>query len=325
MLFSVIIPIYNAENTLRRCLDSLASQAAGRAELILVNDGSTDGSDEICREYCSKYDNIHYIAQENGGPAAARNCGLREASGEFVSFVDSDDMVAGNYFDILSGGQDLDLLLFGAQVIQNGAVTGSILPKGLLSAKTYEDFSSEFIRSRNGSPCNKRFRRAIMERSGIEFPSDLRIGEDFVFCLRYLMCARSAKAVAQCTYIVDETNQQSNSRRYNADSCSQALLNYRYSFDAVMNSTLAPAQKNGLLQILDYNYYRTGFACVQELFKTELKRSERLHSTRDILSSFAENDRHIPPRNLTHRLTKFVVNRRLAHTAYAIAWIHNHT
>ena len=73
MLFSVIIPIYNAERTLRRCLDSLLPQANGRAELILVNDGSSDGSEQICLEYQRTFPEIRYISKKNGGVSSARN------------------------------------------------------------------------------------------------------------------------------------------------------------------------------------------------------------------------------------------------------------
>lgn len=321
MLFSVIIPIYNAEKTLRRCLDSLLL-AKAPVELILVNDGSTDGSDGICREYAAARREIRYVVQENRGVSAARNRGLWEASGEYVTFVDSDDFVSENYFSVLSEAPEADLLTFGELLVCNGRETSRIQPEALLSAVGREAFAEAFIRCRNGSPCNKRFRREIIEAHGIRFPEDLRIGEDFVFCLRYLAHAGSAAAVTPCAYIVDESDRQSNSRKYNPDVCSQALLNYRYSFDAVLGSDFSPAQKGRLAQILDYNYYRTAFACVQELFKADLPRRERLRRTRETLAAFAAEDRGIPTGGLTHKATKLVVVRKLTAVAYLIALLH---
>ncbi len=322
MLFSVIIPIYNAEKTLRRCLDSLVPQIGRQAELILINDGSTDGTDGICREYAENHASIRYIAQKNRGVSAARNRGLQAASGEYVSFVDSDDLVSLDYFTVLAQRPEVDLLVFGEQISQNGKVTNSIIPTALAAAQNYESFTEAFVRSRNGSPCNKRFRRSILMENGITFPEDLRIGEDFVFCLCYLTHARSAAAVEACAYLIDESDSMSNSRKYNPDITSQALLNYRCSFDTVLDSNLSFAQKDRLTRILDYNYYRTAFACVQELFKADLSRSERLRSAREVLAAFAAEDRQIPSSGIVHRLEKFVVMQGLARTACTIVQVH---
>ena len=116
MTYSVIIPIYNAEKTLSRCIDSLVRQDRKDVELILINDGSTDRSGEICKEYQQKCGNIRYFVQENRGVSAARNVGLAEAQGEYVLFVDSDDYVSQTYFEIIDAAlvkEKADLLLFG--------------------------------------------------------------------------------------------------------------------------------------------------------------------------------------------------------------------
>lgn len=94
MKYSVIIPVYNAARTLRRCLDSLVDQSFDDYELLLINDGSTDGSDAICREYANVYPCIRYFAKENGGVSSARNLGLEQAKGEYILFVDSDDWLS---------------------------------------------------------------------------------------------------------------------------------------------------------------------------------------------------------------------------------------
>ena len=116
MQYSIIIPIYNAEATLRRCLDSLVGQQFSDYELLLINDGSTDDSDAICREYANTYSCVRYFAKENGGVSSARNLGLEQAKGEYILFVDSDDYVADNYFAAISAAvkdTSPDLLLFG--------------------------------------------------------------------------------------------------------------------------------------------------------------------------------------------------------------------
>ena len=88
---SVIVPVFNVEKYLRQCLDSILQQTYQNLEIIIINDGSTDGSDAICREYAGKDSRISYFAKENTGISDTRNVGIRQATGEYVTFVDSDD------------------------------------------------------------------------------------------------------------------------------------------------------------------------------------------------------------------------------------------
>lgn len=98
---SVIIPVYNVEKFLRRCLDSIINQTMNDIEIILIDDGSTDNSGNICDEYAEKDDRIIVIHKENGGVSSARNKGLDIASGEYVTFVDSDDYIDNNMYEVL--------------------------------------------------------------------------------------------------------------------------------------------------------------------------------------------------------------------------------
>ncbi len=99
MKVSVIIPVYNTADFLKRCIDSIIAQTYVDLEIILVNDGSTDNSSSICKEYCKKDNRIVYIEKENGGLSSARNAGLDVFTGEYVCFVDSDDCVSPFYVE----------------------------------------------------------------------------------------------------------------------------------------------------------------------------------------------------------------------------------
>ena len=90
---SIIVPVYNAEKYLQECIDSLINQTKKDIEIILVNDGSTDGSRNIIERNCKKYDNITFIDQENKGVCVARNKGIEAAKGEYIGWLDSDDML----------------------------------------------------------------------------------------------------------------------------------------------------------------------------------------------------------------------------------------
>ena len=98
---SIIIPIYNVESYLRKCLDSIIEQSFPYFELLLINDGSTDASTQICQEYVEKDDRIRYFEKENGGVSSARNFGIKHSRGEYITFIDSDDWIEPNYLEIL--------------------------------------------------------------------------------------------------------------------------------------------------------------------------------------------------------------------------------
>ncbi len=119
---SVIIPVYNAEKYLKQCLDSVLAQTIQDKEIICINDGSTDLSEDLLRAYCEKYDFIHYYNQINQGAGAARNYGLQLAQGEFVSFLDCDDY----YLDITALEK-----MYAACIANNLNVCGSFRSKNI--------------------------------------------------------------------------------------------------------------------------------------------------------------------------------------------------
>lgn len=98
---SIIVPVFNVEEFLNKCIDSIVSQSYSNIEIILVNDGSTDGSGEICDQWAKKDNRIRIIHKKNGGLSDARNAGIEEASGDFISFIDSDDFISPTYIQYL--------------------------------------------------------------------------------------------------------------------------------------------------------------------------------------------------------------------------------
>ena len=107
-MVSVIVPIYNSEKYLKRCVDSILSQTFSDFELLLVDDGSTDGSGSICDEYSVKDSRVRVFHKENGGVSSARNLGLDNARGEWITFVDSDDYLEESFLAELSVFEDVD-------------------------------------------------------------------------------------------------------------------------------------------------------------------------------------------------------------------------
>ena len=172
--YSVIVPVYNAEKTLKRCVDSLLNQNCIDSEIIIINDGSSDNSKTICEEYAEKFDNVKLISQENAGVSAARNAGLDMACGEYILFVDSDDYVAEDLFfkidKVLLDG-DVDWLLFSGCVDDGLKKTESVCKSILI--KTRKELLPHIIdsicrKSING-PWAKLYKRELIEKHRIRF------------------------------------------------------------------------------------------------------------------------------------------------------------
>ena len=122
---SVIIPVYNAESTLRRCVDSVLAQTFTDFECLLINDGSKDRSGEICDEYAAGDSRIRVFHKENGGVSSARNLGLDNATGEWIAFVDSDDWVGEKYLESFSEYLDADLIISGFQSVNKNEIVAN--------------------------------------------------------------------------------------------------------------------------------------------------------------------------------------------------------
>jgi glycosyltransferase involved in cell wall biosynthesis len=114
---SIIVPVYNAEHTIIKCCDSIATQTYENLEIWLVDDGSTDGSFRLCKQLQMNDIRFNVIHKENGGVSSARNAGIKNATGDYVTFIDSDDYISPDYIEkMVCENQDADLIISGIQV-----------------------------------------------------------------------------------------------------------------------------------------------------------------------------------------------------------------
>lgn len=181
MDLSIIIPIYNAEKYLRKCLESLLEEEEIKYEIILVNDGSKDHSDLICKEYQRKKSEIFkYIENENYGCSYSRNYGMTKAKGRYIAFLDSDDFIDKNYFSKLCKlgiEKDLDIVIGGIRFLdQENYIKNEIVPKNLKDKKDFFNNLNFF-----NSPWNKIYKKKIIFENKIKFPENSHMGEDMSF------------------------------------------------------------------------------------------------------------------------------------------------
>lgn len=150
-LISVIVPVYNVEKFLSRCLDSLLCQTYKNLEIILVNDGSTDSSEEICEHYSKIDDRVSVINKQNGGPGSARNVGFLKATGVYVSFIDSDDWIEPNFYEEMHHAiieNDVDSVRCNYIIDKNeysNVVNGSVNVAGKKFNRCNEDYEKNVI------------------------------------------------------------------------------------------------------------------------------------------------------------------------------------
>lgn len=168
--FSIIIPIYNVEKYLPKCLDSLVNQTYPNVEIICINDGSTDNSLQILKNYAIKDNRIKVINQQNQGVSLSRNIGIDNATGEYILFVDADDWLELNTCEILCQSivnKTFDLITFNAWIVkQNQAQRGFLKNK------------SNLINSEMWAIC---YNRTFLNQNKIRFPKNIKIAEDHVF------------------------------------------------------------------------------------------------------------------------------------------------
>ena len=207
---SVIVPIYQVEDYLPRCLDSILNQTFHDFELILVNDGTKDNCPRIMEEYAAKDSRIKQIHKQNGGLSSARNAGLEIARGTYISFIDSDDFIAPELFeDALAAAQraDADLVLWNYQKTYDDRLEDAylnmkdeVLDLTELGLKSY--FYQYWFPYKHGVEAwNKLYRRDIIQQNQLMFqPNNEILAEDTLFSAMYLMHTRKIAALSKPYY-----------------------------------------------------------------------------------------------------------------------------
>ena len=200
MKLSIIVPVYNVEKYLNRCIDSLLAQNLPSYEILLINDGSTDRSYEIMQTYQAKYpDRIRLFSQPNSGQGAARNLGVQAALGEYITFVDSDDYVEKNCYSSLIALADqhrCDILLFD-WFTDYGSRLQAFQSMPQISSPRFLT-AEEYLLS-SPSPWNKIFRLDIWQKHGLAFPEKIWY-EDFALFPQFALYAKRIYYIKQPAY-----------------------------------------------------------------------------------------------------------------------------
>lgn len=219
--FSIIVPVYNVEKYLDRCIQSLLNQGFLDCEIILVDDGATDKSGEMCNQWSEKSGLIHAYHKENGGLASARNYGLERARGQYIIFCDSDDWlgegVLGLLSNILQKSGDIDILKYGFKKYNSGTIIKEIYPSfpegiyekngienviipGMLGPEKVFNYTQVPVLSAWSCAYSKRF----LDETGIIFLSEREyLNEDELFNIRLILKAERVQVIHDTLYCYD--------------------------------------------------------------------------------------------------------------------------
>lgn len=322
--YSVIIPVYNAETTIRRCVDSLLAESYSNMEIILVNDGSRDCSGSLCEQYAAEHIHIRYIAKENGGVSTARNAGLDAATGQYVVFVDSDDYVFPAFFytmDQMLAAYPYDLIQFSLSFDDGKEMRerryAPLHVEG--REKTMPHIVNAMCRKTINGPFAKIYRRELIENVHIRFPVGASVAEDRVFNIKYSMYIESYAVSEKAVYIVNTENANSLSRGRHKDLKQQFEIAKLYFLDALQNAPIPESEKEQYDRAFNFGTCRGIFHDAKLMHQDHVGWLER----QKILGNLCDeiNRKHFRYPNTRYcNLITLPVRLRLTPVIDAIAW-----
>lgn len=273
---SIVIPVYNAERWLGYCLNSVMSQSYPYFEVILVNDGSTDSSLEICERYAELDVRFKVIDIPNGGVSNARNTGVKAAKGKWLTFVDSDDVVSSNMLDLMV---DSAIRTGNELIVCNMLMVDFALPNSpktricsdwlgegehILSKQEFQDRRMRLIWNTSllEGPCAKLYSLALWRQLNLAFPCDLSLGEDFIANMQYYAACNGVTFINETVYYYNNiTDSNSLTHRYRPD----LFENKMYLMEQLAIHLGGIENISEEERVCYFNYVAmTGFKCIEE-------------------------------------------------------------
>lgn len=305
---SVIVPVYNAEQHISRCIDSILAQKFTDFELILVNDGSTDNSLAICRSYLDKDSRVIVYNQSNGGASSARNHGIDVSKGDYICFVDADDYVNENYLlhlyqDIVIES-NIDLVLHGMNRIKRETST----PITYNETRTYTldegSFFKDVILYKMCGPYCKLFKHDIITNNGIKFNEKIIYAEDLDFFAKYLLHCRKVRT-SDCRNYYYVAYEDSVSTRFYAFEKEHSGINNLFVSLTALNEKFQDKTLDEQIKV--YIVYYTSRMLTSIYEPPRPNRSMRLKYLKSIEKKYVQTYRdHYVPLTMNDRIFKYL-------------------
>lgn len=282
-MIDIIVPVYNAQDDIEACIQSVQNQSIDKWNLILVDDGSTDSSPIICDSAAAVDARIRVFHKKNGGVSSARNAGLDIATSEFIMFVDADDMIEQTMCeDILKESDGIDFVVSGLKELRKEIkITYSVkrkaiynLPKDMLSL-----FRHLLNKSLLNTPCAKLYRRSIIGNQ--RFDSSVALGEDLIFNLKYLPKCKNASLIPVCGYLYNRIGEDSATKNFRESDVDQIV---RIHNEAIFFLSQYDGSNN-LENEVDRTLCEAGIATLQRIFYSNLPNGQKLGAAKKLLQN----------------------------------------
>lgn len=314
-LISVIVPIYNVEKQLKRCINSIINQTYKNIQILLIDDGSKDSSGKICDDF-SKYDTrIVVLHQDNVGVSAARNKGIELAKGRYICFIDSDDYIEKNYIEELYqlmrdekidlGICDLNYKYTNKEDCWSAVGEKTINLKNV-SEEIFLELNEKYLLY---GPYNKIFKSSIIKKQKIKFIKEMSYGEDLIFNLSYLQYVKIIKTTNQTryNYIADIDNSLANKYRADRFKTGKIIFEELYKFFEI-NGMLSEKSKKYLYGRIFDDAYNNICECVKnQSCKESLKEIKKILFDQKIKESYA----YIDNRKYSANLIKLMHHKKI--------------
>lgn len=221
-IITIIVPVYNAAKYLHRCIDSILVQSFTDFELLLINDGSTDNSGVICNEYQVRDSRVRVFHKENGGVSSARNLGIDNAKGEWVTFIDSDDWVEIDYLKYLFEKKEDGFPVSAYIYERENEVFYEKLNDSLITINV-DCLTDVLMKGAYTTPYSKLYKYEVLKKENIRFNSKLTSFEDTLFVWTYLLYINEIRTIDKFTYHYCITGNGLSNKRITIDECIFAL------------------------------------------------------------------------------------------------------
>ena len=312
---SVIVPIYNAARYVRKCLDTLLAQTYYNYEIILIDDGSSDSSFLICKQYLKKSDKIKLFHKKNGGVSSARNLGITKAEGQWITFVDSDDWVSPYYLEHLIGhiSEEIDLVFSYAVLVgKDGTLLKEEFPSKMISSDNLEIAFAENALHGHTSPWSKLYKRDLINQIHLRFDERMHIGEDLLFLYKYILQCNKILISSDTDYFYNyEVNSSLTKRTYSLES---ELSSY-YNIFNIITAIISTKQFKNQEALFNINWIKGYYSrrVLNALYQGKhLKRKERIKLIKQVDIASYLNTFNIPATK--EKILAFLLRHKLFYT-----------
>lgn len=257
-MLSVIVPVYNSIKYIKKCLLSISMQTYNNLEIIVIDDGSTDGSVELCKEFAAKDTRIHIFEQEHAGVTLARKKGICKANGEYVTFVDSDDWIEADYFENMMQKSDSADVVIALRIVWEGEkkkkcfTLSKSVEEGMYEEKQREHIWRKMLPVIDSNDSiawrlwDKIFKTELLKQGLDNIPNDIYWGEDFCICVQAMLQSSGIKIVDASGYHYHVNDSSITNVSYN-----NLLMNWQHVYQCVHSLIISKVQNENSAELLE--------------------------------------------------------------------------